>query len=58
MIYAHQKNFGDEWHMKEWVIRIKFLQKNFGLGKHCFHATNHLKTEAKEFFLVNVNVII
>ena len=29
----------------------KFSKKNFGLGRLCFHATSHLKTVAKVFFL-------
>ena len=28
----------------------KFSYENFGLGRSCFHATSHLKIEAKEFF--------
>ena len=27
----------------------KFSYENFGLGRSCFHATSHLKIEAKEF---------
>ena len=29
----------------------KFLYENFGLRRLRFHATSHLKSEAKEFFL-------
>ena len=28
----------------------KFSYENFGLGRPHFHATRHLKTEAKQFF--------
>ena len=27
-----------------------FSYESFGLGRPCFHATSHLKTEAKVFF--------
>ena len=33
----------------------KFSNKNFGLRRPRFHATSHLKTEAKVFFFVNAN---
>ena len=35
-----------------------FSKKNFGLRRLRFHATSHLKIEAKLFFLVNAKVTI
>ena len=36
----------------------KHSYETFGLGRPCFHATSHLKIEAKEFFMQFMNAII
>ena len=56
MTFAPQINSFWQWYNDRVDDGDKFPKKNFGLVELHFHATSHLKFEAKLFFLLNVKV--